>query len=349
MSRPAIWLALGAAALLGAIGWLVRETFVLAAMVGDAELRARQATTAAPGVDAVEYAQLRLDLKLATERLAAVEALLEQRQREAAALAAAAAASAPPPMAEGVRRCVLALQGELRAQGFLGPRFLRADRLVDGALEGVEILDADPEGIDVAFVHAARMTATLDRARGRLELRFVDGLRSSGGERQPLPVDGFVLAYGGVDGPALEAALPALVRAEGVYPEPRAATRRPGTDVDPLVRGQWLERLDLLLSRSGTAPEWRIQRFRGMQDGWFLTVELIGVDERRHVVAGAHCERAAIEIDEAAGVVSLLLRSGVLRRGGIESTISAEGFRMLLPNLTPAAARDAMFGMVVAR
>lgn len=351
MTRSPIRAACVTAVLLGVIGWLVRETFVLAAKVGEADIRLRQAkaassAAAAAAVDAMDHARLQLDLLAAQERLAAVEALLEQRQREAAAMAAAAAR---PPMAEGVRRCVQALQGELRKQGFLGPRFLHAERLADRALLGVEILDADADGMDVAFVHAARMTATLDRGRGRLELRFVDGLRSSGGERTPLPADGHVLAYDGVDGPPLEAALPALLRVEGAYPPPAVAESRPATDVDPLVRGQWLERLDLVLSRSGAMPAWRINRFRGLRDGWFLTVELIGVDERRHVVAGGHCERAAIEIDEQAGIVSLVLQSGVLRRGGIESTISTEGFRMLLPNLTPAAARDAMFGMVVER
>ena len=59
--------------------------------------------------------------------------------------------------------------------------------------------------------------------------------------------------------------------------------------------------------------------------------------------------RVAVEIDERRDVVSLLLQDGALRRDGVESTIGAEGFRMLLPGLTPKQARDAMLGMVVAR
>ena len=54
----------------------------------------------------------------------------------------------------------------------------------------------------------------------------------------------------------------------------------------------------------------------------------------------------AVEVD-ARGVVSLWLRSGVLQNEGAESSINAEGYRMLLPNLTPKQATDAMLGMVV--
>ena len=57
----------------------------------------------------------------------------------------------------------------------------------------------------------------------------------------------------------------------------------------------------------------------------------------------------SVEIDERRDVVSLLLQDGALRRDGVESTIGVEGFRMLLPGLTPKQARDAMLGMVVAR
>ena len=63
----------------------------------------------------------------------------------------------------------------------------------------------------------------------------------------------------------------------------------------------------------------------------------------------AQSRRLLLEVDEAAGVVSLLLKNGVLRRGGVESTITAEGFRMLLPKVTPKQALDIMLGMVVTK
>jgi hypothetical protein len=47
--------------------------------------------------------------------------------------------------------------------------------------------------------------------------------------------------------------------------------------------------------------------------------------------------------------VSLLLRNGSLRRDGVDSSITGEGLRVLLPNLTCKQASDAMFGMVVRR
>ena len=65
------------------------------------------------------------------------------------------------------------------------------------------------------------------------------------------------------------------------------------------------------------------------------------------VMSSAHCDQLAVEIDERGGVVSLLLRGGVLRRGRLESTITGEGYRMLLPGLTPKETIDAMLGMVV--
>ena len=48
-------------------------------------------------------------------------------------------------------------------------------------------------------------------------------------------------------------------------------------------------------------------------------------------------------------MVSLLLLDGVLRRDGVESTITGKGFRMLLPGLTPKDCSDAMLGIVVKR
>jgi len=362
------WLVAALILCLLAVAWLLRETFVLAEALGRAESAARlvppgaaatdPATATKPpdavapttaDLDPVAYARQALELAATKERLVAVEALLEQQHQQASIRAAMAAAATTEPMPEGVRSCLVALRSVLRDQGFVGPRFLRAGRLAGLALEDVEVLDGDPEGIDVAFVQAARMTATLDRGTGRFELKFFDGGRTLAGERTPLPKDGNVLAFDGIDGRVVEAALPFLVQVQGVYPDPPVGRTKAASDVDPLVRRQWLERLDRVLGESGIAPAFRINRFRGMQDGWFLTAELVGTDDKQHVVGGAHCERVAIEVDEATGVVSLLLQSGVLRRGARESSISSEGFRMLLPKLTPASARQAMLGMVVTK
>jgi len=41
------------------------------------------------------------------------------------------------------------------------------------------------------------------------------------------------------------------------------------------------------------------------------------------------------------------LQDGVLRRDGLESTITKQGYRMLLPGLTPKETINAMLGMVV--
>jgi hypothetical protein len=143
--------------------------------------------------------------------------------------------------------------------------------------------------------------------------------------------------------------LPFLLRAEGVYHEPARGEARPATDVDGHTRGQWLERFDTLLAKSGTTPKWRLNRFRGMQDGWFLQCELVGTDDKQHVVASAHCARLAVEVDPASATVSLRLVDGVLRRGAVESSITGEGYRMLLPELTIPLAKETMIGMVVTK
>jgi hypothetical protein len=306
---------------------------------------------AAETTDPITYAQLLLDLQTTRAQLAAVTSLLEQCQGAAQARAEQAAAAAERqngPMPEGVRQCLASLQQLLRTQGFHGPRFLRAERVDGDGLHGVEMLDVDAQNLDVTFISAKTMTASLDRSAGTLELRFVTGVRTVAGQPTALPEDGHALLFRDVDGRAVEAALPYLVRASGAYTEPEPAKKR-STDVDASTRRQWLERFDRVLADAGTQPKWRVNRFRGMADGQFLQVELVGTDEQRHVVAGAHCERMAVEVDPVTATVSLRLQNGVLRRSGVESSISGEGYRMLLPKLTVKQATDAMFGMVVSK
>lgn len=368
-----LWLPLISFAAAATIVWLGAETRRLAELAGgferEAQLaRAQLAAAPAPAPpaaalaatagpppaapidqDPVAYAQMALELATTRTQLAAVTKLLEQRNAEAERRAAAVDrdnAANLQPVPEGVRRCLQSLQDCLREEGFTAYRFLGAARLDADGLHEVELLDTASAEFGATFVSAARMTASLDRASGRLELRFFDGHRTVAGVREAIGADGYPLVFPEVDGRAIEAHLPYLVHAEGQYPDPAADDRRRPTDLDPISRRQWFDRFDRLLAAAGTTPRWRLSRFRGLDRGDFLDVELVGADARNRVVAAAHCARMAVEVD-ARGVVSLWLRSGVLQNEGAESSINAEGYRMLLPNLTPKQATDAMLGMVV--
>ncbi|MBX3462540.1 MAG: hypothetical protein KF830_05185 [Planctomycetes bacterium] len=338
-----------------ALAWHLVETHRLAELAGGFEVEARRARGATAAAEAAhaeatrQSSRLTAELLVATERLQVLGAAIEERraaQERAAAAAAAAAARALEPMPVGVRLCLQALHECLRDEGFSAQRFLGARSLDDEGLHEVELLDLHADGLGATFVRAGRMVATLDRALGRLELRFFDGERVAAGERTVLPDDGWALVFAPVDALAIERRLPFLVRAVGEPVDVRPAAP---TDVDPLTRRRWLERFDLLLAAAGGDLGLQVARFRGMADGWFLDAELIGTDDRRHVVAMASCKRLAVEVDAGAGVVSLLLREGSLRRGGVDSTITGEGYRMLLPRITPRQASDTMLGMVLTR
>lgn len=335
--------------------WLLRRAAANAADGRDAAGQARAAAAVPPPApDEValgDYARLRLELHETQGQLAAVTSLLEQRNQELARRAEAVAervARELSPMPEGVRLCLDGLHACLREDGFDQQRFLRAEALDEDGLHDVEMLDVADDGLGVAFVRAGRMTAVVDRARGQLELRFFDGERTGGGARQRFPDDGWPLVFRDVDGRALEARLPMLVRGDGSYPV-AVDGGRPATDVDPGTRRQWLARLERVLATAGTPETWRVTRFRGLADGRFLEVDLVGSDARGLLVASAHCAALAMEVDRQRGVVSLLLTDGVLRQGDVESTIAGEGYRMLLPSLTPERATDAMLGMVVSK
>ncbi|MFT4839838.1 MAG: hypothetical protein ACI8UD_000339 [Planctomycetota bacterium] len=301
-------------------------------------------------VDLNTFTRLRLDLHTTRQQLAAVTKLLEQRNAEIEqrrTAAAQAAKNSMKPMPAGVRLCLDTLHDCLRSEGYTNQRFLRAGSLDAEGLHDVEMLESSTDGLAVTFLSAKLMTAALDRGTGLLQLRFFDGHRDADGERASLPEDGFAITFEEVEGPLFEGRLPYLVRGDGAYSMPVTEAGRPATDVDPGTRRQWLTRLDNLLDMAKTKDSWRVTRLRGMSDGHFLTVELIGTDDKNLVKASAHCDQLAVEIDEQGGVVSLLLQGGVLRRGSLESTITGEGYRMLLPGLTPKETIDAMQGMVV--
>ena len=352
------------------------ETFRLAELAGRFEVAAREAgrgeergavplpsdrasgpaVGAAAGVatapiDALTYARLELELASQRQQNAALVTLLEQRNQELARLERAAndaAAAALAPMPEGVRLCLAALREALRQEGYDQLRFLRATALDEHGLHGVEALQSEAQGLSATLWFAGRMTASLDRAAGVLELRFFDGRRIVDGTVEPLPAEGAVVRFPEVDGRSLERRLPALLTAHGDYPLPPPEPGKVPT-LDPGTRERWTRSFDRLLRPDATGLRWRVTDFRSLQDGWFVAAELIATDARHHVLGSAFAGRLAVEIDERTGVVSLLLRDGSLRREGVETTIGADGFRMVLPDVQPPEAIDAMLGMVVRR
>jgi hypothetical protein len=350
----------------GATAWLVFETKRLAELAGRYEIEARGARAQAVAAQAelaalttrhaaaqVEITRLETEVGRTAEQLAAMAEAVQQRAAAAEARAAAAQkaeAAALAPIPEGVRTCLASLQECLRAEGFGQQRFVSARALDEEGLHDVELVETHADGLGVDFVRAGRMTAELDRGKGRLVLRFHDGHRTEAGERVALPADGWPIVFEPIEGRLFEHRLPFLVRGVGAYPEPEVSGRGPQPgDFDPTTRLQWLERFDRLLAAAGTDEELRINRCRGLLDARFLAVQLLGTDTKHRLLSSADCARLAVEIDERAGVVSLLLQDGVLRRGGKESTITAEGYRMLLPKVTPKQARDVMLGMVVTK
>ncbi|MEO6595541.1 MAG: hypothetical protein ABIP94_12380 [Planctomycetota bacterium] len=315
---------------------------------------AAAAAARAAGADSADaLARLEVQAAAGQAQLQAMSDALKERNEqvvEAAAAAKEAAALDLTPMPEGVRACLQALHECLRREGYMGQRFLKACQLDAEGLHEVEMLNGHADGLGTTFVKAARMTAELDRGAGRLVLRFFEGQRAIDGAFTALPEEGWPIVFAPVDGHRFEERLPFLVRAEGAYPEPEPSGRhRAPTDVDLSTQRQWLERFDHLLAAAGTHQLLRVTRFRGMQDGYFLTAEIVGTDDKFRLLSSAYCARLAVEVDARAGVVSLLLSDGVLHGEAGESTITGEGYRMLLPRVTPKQATDAMFGMVVTK
>lgn len=346
--------------------FLLWETRAVAEVAGNNEAAARQAAADAERLTrqlaaesrvrrAAQADVVRLEGEVARTaaqlgKMADVVQATKERAERRAAAARAAELRALRAMPAGVRQCLAALHGCLLAEGYGGVRFLRARSLDEDGLHDVEVIQTHADGLGADLVVAATMTALLDRSAQRLVFTFVDGSRTSAGQRFELPEEGWTIVFDPVDGRLIEQRLPQLVKAEGVYPRDREAPRqtRP-TDVDPATRVAWLERFDLLLDAAGTADRVRVQHFRGLEDGTFLEARLLATDARGHVAFGASCDRLAVEIDREAGVVSLVMRDGLLRRGQAESTITAEGYRMLLPAVKPDRAIELMLGLVVER
>ncbi|MFO1078752.1 MAG: hypothetical protein U1E73_13605 [Planctomycetota bacterium] len=355
--------------LAAAVGLLLRETFLLAERAGQQEVAAREAGELAASLrsqleearrdagqvaakGAADVARLEGEVARLTQQVTVMaDAARAVAEREAQRVAAVKAESSRmlQPMPEGVRTCLASLHECLAIEGFTDLRFLRARGLDGEGLHDVEVVHTSPDRLDAEILFAHTMTAELDRAKGRLELVFFEGTRTVGGAQQALPKDGWKVVCEPVDPRSFEARLPSLVRATGIAPE---AAPRPGprpTDVDPAARLEWLDRFALLLRGAGTRERIQIQRFRGISEHEFLDVSLLGTDAKGEVLFGASCARLAVEVDRKAGVVSLWLRDGCLRRGEAESTISGEGYRMLLPDVTAETAVERMLGMVVTK
>ena len=272
----------------------------------------------------------------------------ERRERAAVQHAAAAALVAnPPPF--GVQRCMLALRDCLRADGFLRMQLLRARVLEEKALLDVEFLEFDEATGSPDLVVAARMTAVLDRGRNEVVLLFEHGHRRRDGVRIDLPEHGYEVRLVPVAARLWEQRLPFLLRVDGEYVDPEAESRAAEHAIDARTRAIWLERLDDLLVDAGADYKLRVAGFAGLADASFRGVRVVGYDAGNVLALAADCEQMAIEVDARARVVSLLLTTGTLRRQGTESSIHAEGYRMLLPNITPEKAAMTMMGMVVQR
>jgi hypothetical protein len=260
-----------------------------------------------------------------------------------------AAAMAEAPMPSGVARCVATLRDCLVADGFSGITFLSARELAGSELHTVEVLDAQPGRASSEVIVAERMTATLDRARGVLALRFWNGTRRALGLRVDLPDGGYEKRFSPVNGPVYETRLPFLVRAIGDYPVAAAGAHARAPAMDRATRQAWIDRVDGLLARAHTEVRLHLDDFRDLDGGWFHDAQVVGDEQGKTLAMTAACRELAVEVDAQAGIVSLLLREGTMRSKGGQSKIAADGYRILLPDVTPKAASDALLGMVVRR
>lgn len=340
-------------------------SFRAAETAGRMEIAARTATREADAARR-EAEALRREVALATgdrERLerelegaldsarAIGETLAEamQADEKAAAAEASRRAMTEAPVPFGVERCLQALRDCLRADGFPGMQCLRASALVDAELRDVEFLDVDTAGGAASLLVAESMTATLRRDRAEVVLRFARGTMRRGGVRLDLPEAGHEIRIAPVVGRLWEEKLPFLVRAEGDYAADDPSNGEAPRRTDAHTRALWLDRFEALLAEAGSDLSLRVTGFQELRDGEFHGVHVVGYERGNLLALTADCERLAVEVDARARVVSLWLRGGTLRRQGTESSIHAEGYRMLLPNLTPERATTIMTGMVVAK
>ncbi len=293
------------------------------------------------------------------ERLARLESELEAaiHQREATTALLASTADARRDRAEGEEgrriphlpesvRLVLAAFNECaRLDGFDWLRALHGVELADGEVRGVELVERADDGLATTVYLAERMRLVLDRERGAVVVWLHGGHLWSGGERVALPADGRAIELLPVDGPMWEARLARLLQVEGEYPV-QAPVTAPAARLDPVERQTWLSRLRQLVESARTEQHYAVQSLRGLQDGEFTEVLLLGYTPERRLQSAIECDRLAVVADPNAERVELLVRGGILRRAGGETTIPDGGYRIVLPGVSSGDASRIMLGMV---
>lgn len=257
-------------------------------------------------------------------------------------------ASVRKPMPEGLRRSLAALNECLREDGYVGMRFMAAAGISDKTLLEAEMYDRDPNRLGSDLYLADQVTFLLNRENGKLTMWFRKGTIRKDGQRLTIPAGGYPVTLPQVLGPMWERRLPFLVNAEGDYPERNGKRARP-EPLDRVSRGDWLMRLDQLTRRAKTNLQYRVDRFRGLEDATFKEVLLLGYDKRKCLAESAAVAELQVVVDKDRGTVELLLRNGLLRRKAGETRIGADGYHVLLLGVTPKEATDSMLGMVVQR
>lgn len=255
-------------------------------------------------------------------------------------------ASRREPMPEGLRRSLAALNECLREDGYAGMRFTRADAIQAKKLVAAELYVHDPGGLGSDLYLADEVTFSLDRGTGQLTMWFREGSMVKGSRRLVIPPEGHPLVLPQVLGPMWERRLPFLIEAAGDYPPSDREKPRP-EPLDLVSRGDWLWRLQQLTEAAKTHVRYRVDRFRGLGNATFKEVLLLGYAKNKRLAESAEVAELQVIVDKRRGTVELLLRDGVLRKTGGNTTIGSDGYRILLLGVTPKQATDSMMGMVV--
>ncbi len=272
------------------------------------------------------------------ERRAELEEIRGERQRQLR--------RGTKAMPEGVRVALLHMNDQLRHDGYPMLRALRAERIEDKTLFGVELMEYREDLFATVVYTAERLWIELARDTGALTLRCFDGRVFADGIDREMPAEGEEIRLRAVDGELWEERLPFLVRATGEYPLPEKVVARL-TSIDRATAEIWAERLDALLSEAKTQLRYRVARVRDIDDGRFGGVLVHGYDEKPTLAASIKAKRLEVRVDDAANTVELVFYEGALLRHGGEVEIGDSGYRMLLPGVTPKVARDRVLGMVV--